>query len=75
MVELINVEGLYSHCMSFIYNDLSLMSKEERMDLYKKYLWMFSSGCEPPTLEPLIVGNEPRVNTFRKKFKEWFMVV
>lgn len=75
MVELINVEGLYSHCMSFIDNDLSLMSKEERMDLYKKYQWMFSSGCALPTLESLIKGNDPRVKSFRSKFKEWFMVV
>lgn len=75
MVELINVEGLYDGCMSFIDNDLSLMSKEERMDLYKKYQWMFSSGCALPTLEPLIKGNDPRVKSFREKFREWFMVV
>ena len=75
MLELINVEGLYDGCMSFIDDDLSLMSKDERMDLYEKYYWMFSSGCETPTLEPLIKGNDPRVNTFREKFKEWFMVV
>lgn len=75
MVEFINVEGLYSHCMSFIDNDLSKMSKEERMDIYKKYQWMFSSGCNLPELEPLIIGNDPRVNAFRSRFKEWFMVV
>lgn len=75
MLELINVEGLYCHCMSFIDNDLSLMSEEERKKLYDGYKWMFSSGCETPTLEPLIKGNDPRVNTFRSKFKEWFMVV
>lgn len=74
-MELINVEGLYNVCMSFIDEDLSVMSKDERMDLYKKYQWMFSSNCVLPTLEPLIVGNDPRVNTFRSKFKEWFMVV
>lgn len=75
MLELINVEGLYCHCMSFIDDDLSLMSKEERMDLYQKYQWMFSAGCKLPDLEPLIVGNDPRVMSFRSKFKEWFMVV
>ena len=73
MVEL-NVEGLYDNCMSFI-DDLSLMSEEERKELYDGYKWMFSSGCEIPTLDPLIIGNDPRVNTFREKFKEWFMVV
>ena len=75
MLELINVEGLYCHCMSFIDNNLSSMSKEERKKMYDGYKWMFSSGRETPTLEPLIIGNDPRVNTFRKKFKEWFMVV
>ena len=75
MVEFINVEGLYDGCISFIDEDLSLMSKDERMDLYKKYQWMFSSNCVLPTLEPLIIGNDPRVNTFRNKFKEWFVVV
>lgn len=75
MLELINVEGLYCHCMSFIDNDLSSMSKEERKKLYDGYKWMFSSGCETPTLEPLIKGNDPRVNTFREKFREWFIVV
>ena len=69
------IEGLYDGCMSFIDKDLSVMSKEERMKLYDSYGWMFSSGCETPTLEPLIVGNDPRVNTFREKFREWFMVV
>lgn len=67
--------GLYDGCMSFIDDDLSLMSKDERMSLYEKYQWMFSSGCETPTLEPLIVGNDPRVKSFRSRFKEWFMVV
>ena len=51
------------------------MSKDERMSLYEKYQWMFSAGCKLPDLEPLVKGNDPRVNTFRKKFKEWFMVV
>ena len=45
------------------------MSKEERMDLYKKYQWMFSSGCETPTLEPLIVGNDPRVMRTSEKYR------
>ena len=69
------MEGLYDGCMSFIDNDLSSMSKEERKKLYDGYKWMFSSGCETPTLEPLIVGNDPRIKSFRSKFKEWFMVV
>ncbi len=75
MLGFINVEGLYDGCMSFIDNDLSSMSKEERKKLYDGYKWMFSSGCETPTLEPLIVGNDPRIKSFRSKFKEWFMVV
>ena len=75
MFDLKMIEGLYDGCMSFIDKDLSVMSKEERMKLYDSYGWMFSSGCETPTLEPLIVGNDPRVNTFREKFREWFMVV
>lgn len=75
MLEFINVEGLYCHCMFFIDNDLSSMSEEERKKLYDGYKWMFSSGCETPTLEPLIIGNDPRVNTFLEKFREWFMVV
>lgn len=75
MVELINVEGLYGSCISFIDDGLSVMDKKERMKLYENYRWMFSSNCSLPTLEPLIVGNDPRVNTFRAKFKKWFMVV
>ena len=75
MFDLKMIEGLYDGCMSFIDKDLSVMSKEERMKLYDSYGWMFSAGCETPTLEPLIVGNDPRVNTFREKFREWFMVV
>ncbi len=68
-------ERLYYGCLSFIDEDLSVMSKGDRMKLYESYGWMFSSGCETPTLEPLINGNDPRVNTFREKFREWFMVV
>ena len=68
-------ERLYCGCISFIDEELSAMDKDERMKLYGSYGWMFSSGCETPTLEPLIVGNEPRVNTFREKLREWFMVV
>lgn len=45
------------------------------MKLYGSYGWMFSAGCKLPDLEPLIVGNDPRVMSFRSKFKEWFMVV
>lgn len=68
-------ERLYCGCISFIDEELSAMDKDERMKLYGSYGWMFSSGCEAPTLEPLILGNDPRVNTFRNKFREWFMVV
>lgn len=68
-------ERLYCGCISFIDEELSAMDKDERMKLYGSYGWMFSSGCETPTLEPLIVGNDPRVMSFRSKFREWFMVV
>lgn len=68
-------ERLYSGCISFIDEELSAMDKDERMKLYGSYGWMFSAGCKLPDLEPLIVGNDPRVMSFRSKFKEWFMVV
>lgn len=68
-------ERLYSGCVSFIDEELSAMDKDERMKLYGSYGWMFSAGCKLPDLEPLIVGNDPRVMSFRSKFKDWFMVV
>ena len=68
-------ERLYCGCISFIDEELSAMDKDERMKLYGSYGWMFSAGCKLPDLEPLIVGNDPRVMSFRSKFKEWFMVV
>ena len=68
-------ERLYCGCISFIDEELSAMDKDERMKLYGSYGWMFSAGCKLPDLEPLIVGNDPRVMSFRSKFKDWFMVV
>lgn len=75
MMDLTNVEGLYSHCISFIDEELSAMNKEERMKLYESYGWMFSAGCKLPNLEPLVKGNDTRVKSFRSKFKEWFILV
>ena len=51
------------------------MDKTARMNLYKEYQWMFSSGCRLPDLEPLIKGVDPRVKSFRSRFQEWFFVV
>lgn len=45
------------------------------MKLYGSYGWMFSAGSKLSDLETLIVGNDPRVMSFRSKFKDWFMVV
>lgn len=45
------------------------------MELYDDYRWMFSSGCQMPDLESLIIGVDPRVNAFRLKFRDWFFVV
>ena len=71
-----NVFGrLIDGCLHWIDDELSMMEKEERMKLYESYSWMFSDGCDLVSLEPLIVGNDPRVNSFRKKFVEWFQVV
>lgn len=50
MLELINVEGLYCHCMSFIDNDLSLMSEEERNCM------MVISGCSLLVVKPLLLN-------------------
>ena len=68
-------ERLFCGCISFIDEELSAMDKDERMKLYGSYGWMFSAGCKLPDLEPLIVGNDPRVKSFRSRFKEWFMVI
>lgn len=68
-------ERLYCGCISFIDEELSAMDKDERMKLYGSYGWMFSAGCKLPDLEPLIVDNDPRVKSFRSRFKEWFMVI
>lgn len=69
------IEMLYDKCISWIDGELSSMSKTERMKLYDKYRWLFSSNCKQPDLESLIIGVDPRVNTFRSKFREWFFVV
>lgn len=68
------IEMLYDKCISWIDGELSSMNKTERMKLYDKYRWMFASNCKQPDLESLIIGVEPRVNTFRSKFREWFFV-
>lgn len=68
-------EELYDQCMTWISEELSSMDRKDRMNLYGDYEWMFSSGCKMPDLESLIKGNDPRVMSFRKKFKEWFLVV
>ena len=65
------IEMLYDKCISWIDGELSSMNKTERMKLYDKYRWMFSSNCKQPDLESLIIGVDPRVNTFRSKFREW----
>lgn len=69
------IEMLYDKCIFWIDEDLSSMNKTERMELYDEYRWMFSSGCKMPDLESLIIGVDPRVNTFRLKFRDWFFVV
>jgi len=66
---------LCEKCLSWIDEDLSLKSKDEREKLYENYKWMFSNNSKVATLEPLIIGNDPRVNSYRAKFKEWFGVV
>jgi len=66
---------LHEGCISWIDKELSMMCKDERMKMYESYGWMFSNGSKTPTLEPLLVGNDPRVGSFREKFKEWFLVV
>ena len=68
-------ERLYEQTISLIDNDLSLKTREEREHIYESYRWMLSTDCKLVTLESFIVGNDPRVNSFRAKFKEWFEVV
>lgn len=69
------IEMLYDKCIFWIDEYLSSMNKTERMELYDEYRWMFSSGSKMPDLESLIIGGDPRVNTFRLKFRDWFFVV
>lgn len=65
---------LYDECISWIDGDLSLMSKSDRESLYESYGWMFSDSCKCcPSLEPLI--SDPRRDTYRVRYKEWFSVV
>ena len=66
---------LCDEVISWIDDEFSLKSKQEREQIYESYRWMFSPDCKLVTLESLIVGNDPRVNTFREKFREWFEVV
>ena len=68
-------ERLYEEIISLIDNDLSSKTREEREQIYESFRWMFSTDCKLVTLESFIVGNDPRVNSFRAKFKEWFEVV
>ena len=66
-------ERLYVRMISWI-DDFSQKTKDEREETYEHYRWMFSDDCKNlPTLEPLI--SDARVNTYRNRFKEWFMVV
>ena len=67
-------EGLYNECISWIDDDFSSKTREEREVVYESYRWMFTSDCEHlPSLEPLI--SDARIKYFREKFKEWFYVV
>lgn len=66
---------LYEGCINWIDREFSRMSKDERMKMYESYGWMFSDGSKTPTLEPLLIGNDSRVESFREKFREWFLVV
>lgn len=66
-------ERLYVRMMSWI-DEFSKKTKDEREKIYEDYRWMFSDDCKNlPTLEPLIA--DARANTYRTRFKEWFMVV
>lgn len=69
------IEKLSDGCLSWLDGELSVMGKDERERLYESYSWMFSDDCKVPSLESLIVGNDPRVGSFRRKFLEWFSVV
>ena len=69
------IEKLSNGCLSWVDGELSVMDKDERERLYESYSWMFSDDCKVPSLESLIVGNDPRVGSFRRKFLEWFSVV
>ena len=68
------IERLYDGLMSWIDEEFSLLTKDEREKAYEDYKWMFSDDCKKlPTLEPLI--SDARWKTYRDRFKEWFMVV
>ncbi len=69
------IERLYDKCIFWIDGVLSSMDKTAGMNLYKEYQWMFSSGCKVPDLESLIKGVDPRVKSFRSRFREWFFIV
>ena len=65
---------LYDSFISWIDNDFSHRSVDERLKVYESYRWMFSDDCEKlPTLEPII--SDSRMVSFRSRFREWFMVV
>ncbi len=69
------IERLSDECLSWIDGELSVVAKSDREKLYESYSWMFNGDCKVPSLESLIVGNDPRVSSFRRKFLEWFSVV
>ena len=65
---------MYDGFISWIDDDFSHKSLDDRMNVYESYQWMFSGDCERfPSLEPLI--SDPRMVFFRSRFREWFMVV
>lgn len=74
MVNDVRFERLYDGFITWLDEDFSHKSKDERIDIYESYRWMFSGDCDRlPTLEPLI--SDSRASSFRERFKEWFLVV
>ena len=74
MVDDESIERMYDGLVSWIDEDFSQLTKDEREKTYEHYRWMFSDDCKRlPTLEPLIT--DARWKTYRDRFKEWFMVV
>ena len=70
----VRFERLYDGFITWLDEDFSHKSKDERIDIYESYRWMFSGDCDRlPTLEPLI--SDSRASSFRERFKEWFLVV